>query len=297
MAGGICTTRFGRLRFQAADAEVADLWKGIALAAAREGASTGRFVDLGGRTAYLKAGPLRGKARIRHAVRGLLLRRVPPRLNEFANLHWLRKRDFLAPSPLAAGVFYRAGSPRFQFLLTREVPDGQPLDEYLSSATPAERAVLVERLGRETARMHRLGFVHRDLYLRNFFIRRRNGAALLYFLDAWRGGPSPNLRGPAYDIACLMLFGAELLSPEEQALFFRSYFGAGRSPGNVARFLNRVVWHRNKLCATLARKPGRRRGHELPSCDWRPALDLAPGKAAAQQPAVLQPAPAGSGLD
>jgi hypothetical protein len=289
VAGGKCVTSFGRLSIRATDAETAELSKDIALAAAEEPNATGRFVDVGGRRAYLKAGPLRGKSRIRHALRGLLLRRAPPRLNEFANLRWLLKRDFLAPSPLAAGVFYRTGSPCYQFLLTQAVPGGQPLDEYLFSATPAERAVLVERFGREIARLHRLGFVHRDLYLRNFFVCRRDGTALLYFLDAWRGGPRPNLRGPAYDIACLMLFGAELLTPEEQALFFRSYFGSESAPGNVARFLERVVSHRSQLVNTLARKPGRRRGFALPSREWRPKLHARPGRAA-RRTDVLQPA-------
>lgn len=274
MAAGTFATPFGKLRIQATNAETVQLAKDVALEAAEEWASTGRFVTLGDRTAYIKASPLRGKSRFRHAMRGLFFRRIPPRLNEYANLRWLRRNDFLAPRPLAAGVIYRASLPCFQFLLTQAVPGAKTLDQHLGSAHAGERALLVEELGRETARMHGLGFTHRDLFVRNILVSQNSEAPHVYFLDAWRGGPLHSWRGPTYDIACLMLFGATLLTPEEQALFFRTYFSAGKTFKSMACFLRSVVRQWKGLLAILQRKPGRRRGLELPPHEWRPQLHL-----------------------
>ena len=47
----------------------------IALDAARERTSAGRFLAFQGGRAYFKASPLRGRARVRHALRAHLLRR------------------------------------------------------------------------------------------------------------------------------------------------------------------------------------------------------------------------------
>jgi hypothetical protein len=71
-----------------------------------------------GRRVFFKYGPLAGKARVRHALRGVLLRQEPPRLRELANLTWLRLNGFHAPRPLAAGVYRRGVLPLFQFLYT-----------------------------------------------------------------------------------------------------------------------------------------------------------------------------------
>ena len=64
-----------------------------------------------------KAGTLRGKARLRHGLRGALLLRSLPREAEYANLVWLSQRLFRVPRPLAAVSIRRGGLPLYQALL------------------------------------------------------------------------------------------------------------------------------------------------------------------------------------
>jgi len=196
------------------------------------------FVELGTNAAtsaervqaYLKYGPLQLRPALRHASRALVPGIEIPRLQEFANLAWLRSHGFGAPRPLVAGVLRRLGLPRFQFLATQAIPTARTLAEALARDARAERTVSLELLAREVARLHELGFVHRDLFARNVLVtdesraRTGAGAALrLHFLDAWRGGPQRGLRGPAYDLACILSDGEWLFSPEERRRFERCY--------------------------------------------------------------------------
>lgn len=173
----------------------------------------------GGEDVFLKGSPLRGRAALRHALRRTLLWREEPRLAEFANLRWLTAHGFRAPTPLLAGVRRAGGLARYQFLVTawNEAPR---LDEFCARASEPERAALARALGRSLARLHALGFVHRDLFARNLLVE---AGPELVFLDAWRGGPGRGLRGPIHDLACLMLDGAGLFTPAEQRLLFQAY--------------------------------------------------------------------------
>ncbi len=192
--------------------------------AASSGRPIGGLVDLGrgeGR-GYLKASGLRGKARVRHAVRELVLRRPHSRLAEHENLEWLRRHGFRAPRPLAAGVVRRFGIVGYQFLLTEEVRDARTLVQIREEGGGLEHAVLPS-IAHEVARMHGLGFVHRNLFARNILITTDGK---IWFLDVWRGGARFQLRGAAYDVACFL---GELPSDEHGA-FLRAYAAAQREP-------------------------------------------------------------------
>ena len=240
------------------------------------GRSVSRPIALGGENAWLKAGPLRGRASKRHMLRGLVGLRLP-RLCEHANLDWLAERLFRVPVPLACGFVRRHGLPIYQFLVTRRLERVTPLDELLPKAKPELRGALVSELAREAARMHALHFVHHDLYVRNLLVTPEVPTAgdqrRLVFLDAWRGGPGYLPRGPDYDLACLMVEGAALFTPFEQGLFFREYLAEravqGRAPDR-ARLLAAVGRGRAALMARIAREPGRWRGPGAPIHDWQP---------------------------
>lgn len=225
--------------------------------------------ELRGVQLVIKRGRLRGKAARRHALRraiGLGL----PRLREFENLAWLRKRLFQAPRPVFAGVVSRRGVPHFQFLATEYLGESRSLDKFLTEERDRSEILLV--LARETARMHSLGFVHRDLYPRNLLVR----GSTIAFLDAWRGGPGFGWRGPDHDLACLMLYGSEWLTQAEQERFFQDYFAQrevqDRAVTDRKRFAAAIENNRARLLARLEKRPHERRGRELPSRGWRVPL-------------------------
>lgn len=217
----------------------------------------------------LKRSALRGSAARRHAVRGLFGLKAP-RLAEFQNLAWLRTRLFHAPRPLFAGVVTKFGLPGVQFLATEFLPESKTLGEFLAEAAP--RGAVLATLAREVARLHSLGFVHRDLYPRNLLVRGTSIA----FLDAWRGGAGIHSRGPTYDLACLMLYGADWLTQSEQERFFSDYLreraGQDRPVSAPQQFAARIERDRARLRERLARRPHERRGRELPSAQWRVPL-------------------------
>jgi hypothetical protein len=228
--------------------------------AARRGEKRQGFRALGATRVFLKYGPLRGRARLRHALRRAFSRAQFPRIQEFENLDWLRARGFDAPRPLAAGVELSWGMPRFQFLATTEIPGARTLGEYVLGSSAERRALVIARLASELARMHALGFVHRDLFTRNLLVVEERGTPRIFFVDAWRGGPRERTpfgrRDAAFDLACLMLEGATLFDAREQELFLHSYLAGGEAPGerNAGTLFLRVARLRRGILARESRR-------------------------------------------
>jgi hypothetical protein len=177
---------------------------------------------LGAERAYLKASPLAPRPALRHALRRAFRLADLPRLQEFANLAWLRARGFRAARPLLAGAFTRAGLPRYQFLVTAFESGAEPLGDLLPRLAPLARGELLAALARDLARLHALGFVHRDLFPRNLLVRPEEALRCI-FLDTWRSPPGRSLRGPEHDLGCLMVEGAGLLDGAEQRSFLDTY--------------------------------------------------------------------------
>lgn len=262
----------GELRLVARDDELLDAALEHAARAAATSEHAAGEVALAGRRAWLKGSPLRGKARLRHALRAHVLRRPLPRVGEYGNLRWLAQRLFRVPDALAAGVLWRAGAPAYQLLVTGLVEGALDLRAHLAARGALEPELLDELAG-EVARMHALGFVHRDLYPRNLLVTPAPGPRRLVFVDAWRGGARTQLRGPAYDLGCLMLHAPELLSRDERRRFLDGYVAARARQGRpVARepLLAAVERERRALRARLARRPDLLRGRPLPAVEWRP---------------------------
>lgn len=238
---------------------------------AREGRVVGEFREFGTERVYLKGAPLAPRPALRHALRQLCLRVPPPRLAEYMNLSWMTERHFQCPLPLAGGALWRGGRPRYQFLITREVPHAVGMREFLRE--PHERrATVLDELARELARLHALRFVHRDLYPRNLLVVPPNAGRSVVFLDAWRGGERLQSRGYAHDLGCFFLSAAEWLDAAEQARFFDVYAAERAAQGRpvAPRWLTDVAQARAVEWRKLERRPERRRGRELPPRDWRP---------------------------
>jgi tRNA A-37 threonylcarbamoyl transferase component Bud32 len=264
-------SRAGVLRLVARDSKTGEAAGDLGLAAASEGRSATVAIPFVDGPAWFKGEPLRGKAAWRHGVRSRLLRLHLPRVNEFHNLGWLARRSFQVAPPLAAGVLFRAGLPRYQFLVTSEIRDARTLRQFLVDEEIGREEVLAE-LAREVGRMHAVGFVHRDLFPRNVLVlppRRARGR--IVFIDAWRGGPRSQLRGPAHDLGCLFLHGPELLRGGEPALLFDAYVSARGAQGRgveARSFLRAVRRARRRLRRRLEDDPRRLGGAPLPPLEW-----------------------------
>ena len=260
-------TPAGRARGRTVAPELGAAVLGAALARLARERSFAERCELGGRAAWIKGGPLGGRARLRHALRQKLGRCALPRVAEFENLRWLARRLFRVPRAVAAGWIERSGSAHFQFLATLEVQGARPLEEAWPELGPAARLALAHELAGEVARMHALGYRHRDLYVRNLLYApeaAEPSRRALVFLDTWRGGAHARGRGPAHDLACLFLQGSELFSDEQSAAFFAHYALALESLSERALdrgALGRAVEReRARLVRQVLADPGRARG-------------------------------------
>jgi len=196
----------------------------IALDAALAGEKGIRRVHVADEDAVLKCSPLFGKSALRWAAKRWLWRAPLPRVSEYHNLEWLTTRLFATPVPLAAGGMFHAGIPRWQFLVTRFIADGVPLETWLPGATSAERAAVLDEIAREVARMHALRFVHHDLWPRNLLVVPPSvGRARVHFLDAWAGGAGWGLRGVDYDLSCFESGMARLWTAAESRRWRERY--------------------------------------------------------------------------
>ena len=121
--------------------------------------------------------------------------------------------------------------------------------------------------------MHALGFIHRDLFPRNLLVLAPTAARRIVFVDGWRAAPHASLRGPAYDLACLLLEGMDLWSTPEQQTLLEAYVRARVDHGRPARrdLLPAARRHREALLVRLQREPVRLRGQALPG-PWNEEL-------------------------
>ncbi|MCK6446794.1 MAG: lipopolysaccharide kinase InaA family protein [Planctomycetes bacterium] len=263
-------TQFGRLTGVAVDEATFEALVPTLLEAFVAPGRSARELELGSRRVWLKASALRGRARLRHGLRAKLLLRPAPREREFRALNWLRERIFQAPEPLVAGTLSRFGFPSFQFLATELVPDATPLDAALASAEPPARARWLAELARETARMHALHFVHRDLFLRNVLVAPSD-VRELWFIDCWRGGDALPGRDAAWDLGCFFLEAASLCSVDEQRAFLARYVAeraTQHAPVEPRGFVEHVERVRAAWLARVRREPGRWRQTTPPAPHW-----------------------------
>jgi tRNA A-37 threonylcarbamoyl transferase component Bud32 len=222
-------------------------------------------IDFAGTRAWFKRSFLRGRSRWRWSVRRV------PRLREHDNLLWLARHSFQVPAPLAAGVLLRGGLPRWQFLITQDLEGAVTLETLLRGGECLDRALVLDEVAREAARMHALGFVHHDLYPRNVLVLPAAHARRVAFVDAWAGGPPPQLRSDAYDLACFFLRADSELSAEEVQRFVDAYArerAARGKPVDARAVLERAKHIRARLVRRLVARPHELRGEPAPSLEW-----------------------------
>lgn len=221
--------------------------------------------------AWLKGSALKGKTALRHGLRfrlGLGL----PRLREAKNLAWLARHLFVVPKPLVGLVLFRAGLPRGQWLVTQEQQDARPLLEVWDELDSEQEQAALTELAREVARMHALGFTHRDLFLRNLMWRGTQARKLL-LLDCWRGGPGFDLRGASWDVGCLLSDLVDLVGGEQAQRWLTEYLdqrAAQDRPVAKESFIPQALKARRTVIKRLIAQPQRLGSQALPRLDWIP---------------------------
>jgi heptose I phosphotransferase len=117
---------------------------------------------------------------------------------EFRSLFQLVHCGVATAQPVAWGQEHRWSVRQDSFLITEEIPGGEPADDYLRRRFPpggggeaSLKRELVARIAELARRMHGHGFCHRDFYLCHLFVRERPlGAAgpalVLHLIDLQR---------------------------------------------------------------------------------------------------------------
>ncbi|MBI4577076.1 MAG: hypothetical protein HY722_12510 [Planctomycetes bacterium] len=197
---------------------------------------------------------------------------------EFENLAILRALGVHAPRPAVCGVRRRFGLVREQFLGTEWMSGWCNLEQLCLNgdleallARREEAARSVEALALLVRRLHRAGWVHRDLYFRNVLVREGDLAPTEFALLDCRKGGYPLTRWGlerwrAYDLACLDKYAQAFLSRPMRLRFLLAYLGPGARSPHLRPRLRRLLWrverHRRRL---VARFFARRRGRQ----PWR----------------------------
>ncbi|MBL8857460.1 MAG: hypothetical protein JNL28_03010 [Planctomycetes bacterium] len=260
----------GRLIVYGWQSDVMNAAAELALAEHVRGVAGLDRIEFAGRSVWFKRSVLRGKSRARWALKRAFGAKLP-RVAEYYNHSWLTERLFETPLPLAAGELLARGVPQMEFLISAHVPDAITLETFLADRRHAHRAAVLDELARETARMHALGFVHHDLYPRNILVRETGTPRRLVFLDAWAGGPPPQLRGAPYDLACLFLHADTEWTGIEVSEFVARYAeerAAQGRPIDAQSVMNSVRGARSRLVARLRKRPAEQRGRSLPGADF-----------------------------
>lgn len=200
--------------------------------------TTGRF--------YLKRYTYRGWRTARGLIGRGTLWGTPPEINEFHALRWLRAHGVPAVRPVAAAARRTGGRLAAHALLTEAVPGVVDLDRRLHTPGDALRASRTARrdvaaaIGETLARMHALGFVHRDCHARNILVSMETETPRIWLCDCRRGGVGGRRRGPAYDLACLDRDLRGVMTRGERRRALAAYLGPRGDAKETVRRIARI---------------------------------------------------------
>ncbi len=172
---------------------------------------------------------------------------------------------------IAWGATRRYGAIWDNYLITREIPDTQPLDGFLRTQFPAMcpteaaqfRRELANELGEFTARLHDAGIVHRDFHAGNLLIRSRpNEPIRLWLIDLHCAHVQRSLsRQDAWkNLALLHQFFATRTTRADRLRFFRAYWAQRNETGGFKPAARAVQSH----CSRRAHRHWRRKDRK-----WR----------------------------
>ncbi len=184
---------------------------------------------------------------VRSWLDGLLFWRKPQTRaeTEYRNLLQLVHIGLATPQPVAWGQEHRWSLRQDSFLITEEIPGGEPADDFLRRRFGAAKGggdlrlkrELVARIADVARRMHGHGFCHRDFYLCHLFVRERplgdaGPPLVLHVIDLQRvrrgRGGRLRRRWIVKDLAALDYSApAGIITRTDKVRFLRRYLGVG----------------------------------------------------------------------
>jgi tRNA A-37 threonylcarbamoyl transferase component Bud32 len=168
---------------------------------------------------------------------------------EYENYAVFRSLNIPCAEPVAIGE-QRDGLGRLRraFIITRAIPEARTLLDFARQKTDSGRAVLRQQLAAFTRRIHRAGFFHNDLYLRNLLVTTESAEPKLWWIDCPRGSFAHWLpwrrRRRLKDLACLDKAASQLCSKAERVAFIREYAGERRLSATAKRLIQDVQAYR-----------------------------------------------------
>lgn len=214
----------------------------------------GEAVELAGLGAvWLKGGPLRRHAPLRHGLSWRFLHRPPPRLREARMLLAFGAIGIPAARALLAVARFEGPLCRSQALALEFEPGALAWSSALAAESTPRRAERIGELAALVAQLHVAGFAHGDLFLRN--VLATPGRTLL--VDSWRGADHGRRSGglaprpSARELGQLLLEAEAVLTADERERLIADYL-AHRAAAGATFDGARVT---SALGRTLRREP------------------------------------------
>lgn len=179
---------------------------------------------------------------------------------EFNNYEVFQRLGVACAERVACGEQRDAlGRLRRAFLVTRAIPNGSTLLEFLPKHCPtrdtpeakAMRAEIIAQLADMTRRIHEANFFHNDLFWRNIIVEWMPGQKLkLRWIDCPRGRfrswISRAHRARMRDLGKLDDAGEKFMTRRERMTFLKIYLGQRRLDHNAKQLVRDVIAYRRK---------------------------------------------------
>ena len=195
-------------------------------------------------------------------------REQPPGPLEFANIRAIRAAGVATMHAIAAGVEPDSGR---SFLLVSSVP-GDAMErvgqEFLQHADEAHLSELTRNLAGLVGRLHRAGWVHRDLYASHVFLHETEGRLDLYLIDLARAFQPNRWRRRRWivkDLGQLKFSMPPSWVENQWEAFMKAYLQIAPLPG-LPRRLSRAI---DRKVRSMRRQQRRRKLRKEASCESR----------------------------
>lgn len=198
---------------------------------------------------------------------------------EWTALQALLKAGIGTMVPVALGEDFTLGLEKRSFLLTAEVPNLQPLNEFLDAAAATldkksfssfKRRMLLDTADL-TRRMHAANFIHGDYYTKHIMVQGDVFEYKLFLLDLQRAetGRPPSRTDIARELAGLLASARlDLVSPADRLRFYLAYLGEPKLRSKDRRLLDKID---RRLQRLLARKKFKGFQGKQDGLSWRRA--------------------------
>jgi len=197
---------------------------------------------------------------LKNSLKPLLTGRGPMSLarREWQAILALQEAGVRSMIPLALGEEYRAGFETRSFLLTVEVPDLLPLNEFINAAVSQMsvddfrrfKRKLIKDVAIVSARMHQAGIIHGDYYTKHIMLQGKPEQYELYILDLQRCEQRKRISKTdiARELAGLSASAKRsIFTSTDRLRFYHYYSGSQHSRDKDRRLFSKIARRVSKL--------------------------------------------------